>query len=38
MGDGENLLAGIDMAKRGYHVVEHVPTELATHVVLRKQG
>ena len=36
LGEGENLLAGINMAQLGYRCVEHVPTEHATHVVLRK--
>ena len=36
LGAGENLLAGINMAQLGYRCVEHVPTEHATHVVLRK--
>jgi dihydrofolate reductase len=36
LGAGEHLLAGINMAQLGYRCVEHVPTEHATHVVLRK--
>jgi dihydrofolate reductase len=36
LGSGEALLAGIDLAKLGYRVSEHVPTEAATHVVLTK--
>ncbi len=36
LGSGENLLGGIDMARRGYKVSEHVATPAATHVVLRK--
>lgn len=36
LGSGEHLLAGIDMKALGYRCVEHVPTENATHVVLRK--
>jgi dihydrofolate reductase len=38
LGSGEALLAGIDLAKLGYRVSEHVPTEAATHVVLTKSG
>jgi len=38
MGSGENLFAGIDMAELGYRCVEHVSTELAMHVVLRKEA
>jgi dihydrofolate reductase len=37
MGSGENLFAGIDMAKLGYRSTEHVSTELAIHVKLRKE-
>lgn len=36
LGSGENLLSGIDMRKLGYQCIEHVPTQLATHVVLKK--
>lgn len=36
LGSGESLLYGIDMRSLGYRCVEHVPTQLATHVVLRK--
>ena len=36
LGRGENLLAGIDLVKLGFRVVEHVPAPKATHVVLRK--
>lgn len=36
LGSGENLLAGIDMRSLGYRCVEHVPTQLATHIVLKK--
>jgi dihydrofolate reductase len=36
LGAGENLLSGIDMRSLGYRCVEHVPTQLATHVVLKK--
>jgi dihydrofolate reductase len=38
LGSGEHLLAGLDAAKLGYHVAEHVPTPSATHLVLRKRG
>ena len=37
MGSGENLFAGIDMAEFGYRCTEHVSTELAMHVVLKKE-
>jgi len=36
LGSGESLLGGIDLHKLGYRCTEHVPTQLATHVVLRK--
>ena len=36
MGSGENLFAGIDLAALGYRCTSHVSTELAMHVVLRK--
>jgi dihydrofolate reductase len=36
LGSGEVLFAGVDMVKLGYKCVEHVATENATHVALRK--
>lgn len=36
LGSGESLFAGIDMLALGYKCVEHVTTQTATHVVLRK--
>ncbi|MRW82819.1 dihydrofolate reductase [Pseudoduganella sp. FT26W] len=36
LGSGESLLAGLDMLALGFCCTEHVPTEAATHVVLRK--
>jgi dihydrofolate reductase len=36
MGSGENLFAGLDLAALGYRCVEHVASEKALHVVLRK--
>jgi dihydrofolate reductase len=38
LGSGENLFAGLDLAQLGYRCSEHVSTELAMHVVLRKNG
>ena len=38
LGSGEQLLAGIDMARLGYRCAEHVPTANATHVVLTRGG
>jgi len=37
MGSGENLFAGIDLPKLGYRCTEHVSTEFALHVVLKKE-
>lgn len=37
MGSGENLFAGLNLAELGYRCTEHVSTELALHVVLKKQ-
>ncbi|MYN25059.1 dihydrofolate reductase family protein [Duganella levis] len=36
LGSGESLLEGLDMPALGFRCTEHVPTEAATHVVLRK--
>jgi dihydrofolate reductase len=36
LGAGESLLAGLDLNAMGFRCTEHVPTEAATHVVLRK--
>ena len=36
LGSGESLLAGLDLASMGFRCTEHVPTQAATHVVLRK--
>lgn len=36
LGSGESLFAGVDLARLGFRVTEHVPTSAATHVVLRK--
>jgi dihydrofolate reductase len=38
LGSGEALFAGIDLPKLGYERSEHVPSEKATHVVIRKRG
>lgn len=38
LGSGENLFAGIDLPALGYRCTEHVSTELAMHVVLKKDG
>ena len=38
LGSGEHLLAGIDAARLGYQVAEHVPTADAMHVVLRRRS
>lgn len=36
LGSGESPFSGIDMRSLGYRCVEHVATDTATHVVLRK--
>ena len=36
MGSGENLFAGLDLTELGYRCTEHVSTELAKHVLLKK--
>lgn len=35
LGEGEHLFAGLSLPRLGYHVVEHVATEQALHVVLK---
>ncbi len=37
LGNGENLFSGIDLVSLGYECVEHVNTENATHIVIKKQ-
>jgi dihydrofolate reductase len=37
LGSGEHLLADINLLKVGYECTEHVPTDQATHVVLRRK-
>jgi dihydrofolate reductase len=36
LGSGEHLFHGLDVNQLGYRCVEHVPTSLATHIVLKK--
>jgi dihydrofolate reductase len=36
LGQGESLFSGLDLRALGYRVVEHVPTDRATHIVLAK--
>jgi dihydrofolate reductase len=36
LGSGEHLLSGIDLPRLGYGCMEHVPTSLATHIVISK--
>jgi dihydrofolate reductase len=38
LGSGERLFEGIDARALGYECVQHVASEKATHVVLRRQG
>jgi dihydrofolate reductase len=37
-GSGENLFAHIDMTQIGYRCTQHISTELAIHVVLKKDA
>jgi len=37
LGAGENLFAGLDMTELGYRCIEHVSTEFAMHVKLRRE-
>jgi dihydrofolate reductase len=36
LGAGESLFAGLDLRSLGFRCTEHVPTQAATHIVLRK--
>lgn len=36
LGRGEAMFAGIDLPSLGFRVAQHEATDLATHVVLRK--
>jgi len=36
LGEGEHLFAGLDLHRLGYRCVKRVPTELVTHLILRK--
>jgi dihydrofolate reductase len=38
LGSGESLLSGIDMLSLGYRCVEHVATQSAAHMILKKTG
>ncbi len=38
LGSGENLFAGLDLAQLGYRCTEHLSTELAMHVLLKKDA
>jgi len=38
LGTGEPLFEGIDLRALGYECIQFVPSEKATHVVLRRQG
>lgn len=37
LGSGESLFGGINLPALGYDCVEHVPSEHATHIILRKR-
>ena len=36
LGSGEHLFSDLDLLKLGYRCLEHVPSERATHIVLKK--
>lgn len=36
LGSGESRFSGLDLPGPGFRCTEHVPTEAATHIVLRK--
>ena len=38
LGSGERLFDGVDMVAQGYRCIEHVASEKATHIVLRRDG
>jgi dihydrofolate reductase len=38
LGSGESLFSGIDMLSLGYRCVEHVATQSAAHMILKKTG
>ncbi len=38
LGSGEHLFYGLDLPALGYDCTTHVPTEVATHIVLTKQS
>jgi dihydrofolate reductase len=38
LGRGERLFEGVDLRALGYECVKHVPSDKATHVVLRRRG
>lgn len=38
LGSGEHLFSGINMDKLGYHCTEHVSSEKATHIVLKRKA
>ena len=38
LGAGENLFAGLNLARLGFRVTEHVPSPATTHLVLAREG
>lgn len=38
LGSGPHLFAGLDLVRLGYEVAERTPSELATHIVLRRRS
>jgi dihydrofolate reductase len=37
LGSGEHLLAGIDLPRLGYECTEHIATDLANHLVIKRK-
>jgi dihydrofolate reductase len=37
LGSGESLFEGLDLPSLGYRTAQHVPTERATHMVLKRE-
>ena len=37
LGSGEHLMTGLDLPALGYELVEHVASDAATHIVMRRR-
>ena len=38
LGKGEALFEGLDLPALGYNVAEHIPTDMATHIILERRS